>query len=222
MNNINDSVIFDPWMKDQIDAAVSALMHQTYQHKTYGAALKCAEYAILGARLLTTLSKRPYFAVAGSQIVGFGNDQFELISPSRRERRNAKKLADIQSYHCWIECQQHEDGSTHLEYIDFTSRYDRQIAQLLKVPDANIAEENYLWDRADTLDYPIPQRFLQHPSVIGRSHGWRWKDPVCTRLLRAYEKNNEAYFRQQSAELLQLLTRQIETLMQSQQQHCLN
>ncbi|NDI86862.1 hypothetical protein [Undibacterium crateris] len=222
MDNINDNVVFDQWMKDQIDAAISALMHHTYQHKTHGAALKCAEYAILGARLLSTLSKRPYFAVAGSQIVDFGDGRFELISPSRRERRNAKKLADIQSYHCWIECQQHADGSNHLEYIDFTSRYERQIAQLLKVSDANIAEENYLWERADALNYPIPDRFLQHPSVIGRTQGWRWKDPLCTRLLTGYEQANEAYFRQQSAELLQLLTRQIETFMQSQQPHCLS
>ena len=201
---------------DRIDGALYEVMEEKYSGRRMGASLKCAEFAILGARVLRLMSGLAYLPVAGSQIVDFGNQQFTLISPTRTERRSAKNLSDIRQYHCWIQCKHPtpESNTERLELIDFTDRYADKIAALLDHSPISFPKRNYFWDWADAVDFPIPENLLSHPSVRPRKSGWRWMDNTCTRLLNKYESENEVYFSITTSQVLNRLADNAEIMLQ--------
>jgi hypothetical protein len=100
-----------------------------------GPVFRCADYAIVGARVLGKLTGHSYLAVAGKAIMDCGAGRFLLLSPTRTARRQAATLSQVVGYHCWIQSLHPVGGAgPRLEMIDFTVRHDWATAKALGVP----------------------------------------------------------------------------------------
>ena len=200
--------------RDMIDMALYEEMEKKYLNRSLGAFGRCAEFAITGARVLRLLTgKKDYLAVGGGQIVDCGSGEYILISPTRGERRKAQNLADMKFYHCWI--QREQLGSGHclaMEYVDFTVRYDKATADILKRPYQRENPAPYSWGPAAAYDLPFPASLADNPVLRGRQSGWLWRDPVCVRLLRKYENENDDYFSQMTSQVLHNIADRIENI----------
>jgi hypothetical protein len=206
--------------RDMIDTALHTTMAEKYAERKLGAFGRCAEYAIVGARVLRLLLNLPYVAVGGSQIMACSDTEHILISPTRSERRHARNLSEMQFYHCWIQCEHAALGqASHIETIDFTVRYDTVTAELIGTPFKLPYPGDYHWGWGEEYDLPIPHSLRNNPALRGREHGWLWTDTVCLRLLRKYEKENEAYFAQTTSTVLHKIADQMERISTGIVQH---
>jgi len=181
--------------RDIIYSVIYEVMEDNYENVKRGAFGKCAEFAIIGARVLKSLTNAPYKAVGGGQIMDCGDNEYVLITPTRNERRNAKNLSDMRFYHCWVQLA--DDACMPLgsiELVDFTLLYDRLTAQILNKPYTITQSTGYFWGDAKELDLPIPEILTKHPSLKERQSGWYWTDSICCKLLLKYEHENADYF----------------------------
>jgi hypothetical protein len=179
-----------------IDEAIHSVIENAVQQTglSNGSLFRCADYAIVGGRVLGKLTSHSYLAVAGNAIIDCGTGRFLVLAPSRRERRKAATLSQVSGYHCWIQSLHTAPGDRpRLEMIDFTLRHDWAAAEALHVPFTRCNARWYLWDWSDALE-PIPPEVHKR---LGPSRGacsWMWEDAYCTRLLRKYEREYDAAF----------------------------
>ncbi|MBC3861047.1 hypothetical protein H8K32_02960 [Undibacterium jejuense] len=188
--------------RDIIYTVIFDVMEDNYASVKRGAFGKCAEFAIVGARVLKILTNAPYKAVGGGQIMDCGDEQYVLITPTRNERRNARNLAEMKFYHCWVQLDAQSMSTGGIEFVDFTLLYDRLTAHLLNKPYTLSNSAAYFWGDAKALDLPIPASLNNHPSLKERQSGWYWTDSICCRLLLKYENENAAYFSALTSKIL--------------------
>lgn len=182
-----------PYLRDLIDSALNAVMEEAAVDAGLSAGTlgRCADYALVGARVLSALLGHPYVAVAGGEIIDCGGGMYVVLFPSRKARRHARKLSDLKDFHCWIQAEHiSAQGSRRREWIDFTVRHDRQVAEVFDVPYC-AAGQNYLWDWQDCIE-PVPVAVRPQLSANGNGGDWMWCDAVCLRLLRKYEQEHAA------------------------------
>jgi len=189
--------------RDIIYSVIFDVMEDNYANIKRGAFGKCAEFAIVGARVLRILTNAPYKAVGGGQVMDCGGGEYVLITPTRNERRNARNLADMKLYHCWVQLASDEYLPTgSVEFVDFTMLYDRITAGLLNKPYTLTNSTAYFWGDAKEMDIPIPASLSTHPSLKERQSGWYWTDSICCKLLSKYEHENAAYFSALTSKIL--------------------
>jgi hypothetical protein len=179
-----------------IDAAIHAVLEEAARKAALrgGVAFRCADYALLGSRVLGKLTKHPYTPVAGKALIDCGAGRFLLFSAPRKARRQTSTLSEVLGYHCWIESLYPvAGGDSRLEIIDFTIRHDAAAALASKVPFSRRDDKPFLWDWSDVIK-PPPQDLCRNMGAGKRAAGWLWKDAASTRLLHKYEREYDATF----------------------------
>src|SRR5581483_797511 len=179
-----------------IDAAIHAVLEAAGRKAQLrdGVAFRCADYAILGARVLGKLTHHPYTAAAGKALIDCGAGRFLLFAPPRKTRRGTSTLNQVSGYHCWIESLHPvAGGDSRLEIIDFTIRHDAAAAVASSVPFTRVDDKPFLWDWSDVIEPPPPE-LCRKMGAGKRAAGWLWKDAASTRLVRKYEQDYEALF----------------------------
>ncbi|MCG2583173.1 hypothetical protein [Massilia sp. TS11] len=186
-------------------AAIDRCLHQVVADSRRNEAVdgfgRCADYAILGAKVLTQLLGHPYSPVAGGQIIDCGADEHIVIFPGREARRGINHLSQLIQYHCWIKSAR----GTREEIVDFTARHDALSARAFGKTFQGDPGRTYQWGWREDYDLPIPPALQNHPAARGRS-GWLWEDSACTRLLRDYARENAAMYEELCARVLGMLT----------------
>src|SRR5450830_845812 len=125
-----------PLIRSWIDEALNFVMEKAAVEAGLKAGTlgRCADYAIVGARVLSRLSGHPYVAVSGGELIDCGGGRFIVLFPARSARRRARRLSDLKDYHCWIQSTHiTPEGDARLEWIDFTIRHDGLVADMLGV-----------------------------------------------------------------------------------------
>jgi hypothetical protein len=179
-----------------IDAAIHAVLEEAGRKAQLrsGVAFRCADYAILGARVLGKLTQHPYTAAAGKALIDCGAGRFLLFAPPRKTRRGTSTLSQVLGYHCWIESLYPvAGGQSRLEIIDFTIRHDAAAAAASAVPFTRPDDKLFLWDWSDAIE-PPPQELGRKLGAGKRAAGWLWKDAASTRLVGKYELEYDAMF----------------------------
>ncbi|BEV14450.1 hypothetical protein HBDW_12380 [Herbaspirillum sp. DW155] len=183
----------EPAMRHLIDAALNAVMEDAAAQArlTMGTLGRCADYALVGARVLRLLLNRPYTALSGGEIIDCGGGLYVALHPGRKARRSARKLSELKDYHCWIEAlHPMPDGTVRREVIDFTARHDPLVASVCGLPFAREHVSNYLWAwHEDIAPLPLAARAQLPPQ--SRSGDWMWTDRDCLRLLKRYEQDHD-------------------------------
>ncbi len=171
--------------------------------------MRCADYAIVGARVLTLLTHVPYRPFAGGEVMDFGGGALYVLCSTRERRRDAKHLSQLSRYHCWIEAKHTlADGAARTEIVDFTMRHDPVVAREVGMPFSRTTQGFlWVWEDEDT----VPPELRDHAAFIKKGPRWRWAERECTALLRAYEKERSNYFDHQVARALTLLADQVES-----------
>ena len=116
-------------LRPVIDQAINETLEASAQKSSLplGVVGRCADFAIVGARLLSKITGHPYRSVSGGAVVDCGNNTCMIINPSRRNRRDARFLSSLRDYHCWIESvYRMADGHARVEVVDFTLRHDAE------------------------------------------------------------------------------------------------
>jgi hypothetical protein len=184
-----------------------------------GALFRCADYAIVGARVLVKLTGHSYLAVAGKAIMHCGAGRFVVLSPTRTTRRQAATLSQVVGYHCWIQSLHPVGGgSPRLEMIDFTVRHDWATAKALGVPFTRRTDQCYLWDWSDALGQAPPELRTRLGAGSG-AFGWMRKDAHCTRLLRKYEREYDAAFERLTALAVARICDNLEVAVSANDRH---
>lgn len=170
--------------------------------------MRCADYAIVGAQLLTLLTGVRYRPVAGGEMMDFGDGNLYALCSTRERRRTAKHLSQLARYHCWIEARHAgTEGDVRTEIVDFTMRHDALVAAEVGMPFSGV-KQTYLWGWTD--EHKVPAELHDHPAFAKQGPHWRWPERECTELLRAYERERPSYFGRQVSRALNLLADQIE------------
>lgn len=201
------SVPVAPDMRDLIDTALNTVMEQAAAEAglSRGTLGRCADYALVGARVLSVLLDHPYEAMSGGEIIDCGSGLYVVLQPGREARRRARKLSDLRDYHCWIEaCYPMPDGSRRRETIDFTMRHDRLVAEVFSLPYTREQPPSYLWEWQDQIA-PVPQEARAHLSANGRNGAWMWADKDCQRLLKKYDADHQALLDRLAGQVLHAL-----------------
>lgn len=190
-----------PVLRSLIDQTINSILEEAASSSGLeaGPIGRCGDYAIVGARVLTLLTRHPYVAVSGGELIDCGSGRYVVLNPSRTARRTARKLSEVREYHCWIQAQ-HEvaPNQTRLEIVDFTARHDEQVANMLGVPFTRTAAPSYLWDWEDAIG-EVPEDARAHMNTTRKKLDWLWEDANCTRLLHKYEKDYDVVFRRLTA-----------------------
>ncbi|WP_231602624.1 hypothetical protein [Herbaspirillum chlorophenolicum] len=201
------SMPIDPATRDLIDAALNTVMESAAADASLsmGTLGRCADYALVGARVLSLLLNRPYVAVSGGEIIDCGDGLYVVLFPSRDARRRARKLSDLKDYHCWIEAlHSMPDGSHRLESIDFTARHDRLVADMFDIPYTRQDGRDYLWEWHDRIP-EVPMQARHQLAANGRNGDWMWTDKNCLRLLRLYEEEHDSLLNTLAGKVLHAL-----------------
>jgi len=202
-------------LRPLIDQTVNAILEEAASDSKLeaGPIGRCGDYAIVGARLLTLLTRHPYVAVSGGELIDCGSGRYVVLNPARAARRTARKLSEVREYHCWIQSQ-HEvaPNQTRVEIVDFTARHDEQVANLLGVPFTRTAAPSYLWDWEDAMG-DVPEDARAHMNTTRKKLDWLWEDANCTRLLHKYEKDYDALFGRLTALAILRLAESFETAL---------
>ncbi|KVD80616.1 hypothetical protein WS62_26560 [Burkholderia sp. ABCPW 14] len=170
--------------------------------------MRCADYAIVGARLLSMLTGARYRPVAGGEVMDFGEHNLFVLCSTRERRRAAKHLSQLARYHCWIEASHTDaDGLARTEIVDFTMRHDAMVATMVGMSFAR-PHQAYFWGWED--EHAVPAELRDHPAFAKQGPYWRWAERECTALLRAYERERPSYFGRQVSRALNLLADRIE------------
>ncbi|WDD90833.1 hypothetical protein Bsp3421_000713 [Burkholderia sp. FERM BP-3421] len=170
--------------------------------------MRCADYAIVGARVLSLLTGARYRPIAGGEVMDFGAGNLYVLCTTRERRRTARHLSLLARYHCWIEAE-HADagGVARTEVVDFTLRHDPIVARTLGMAFAG-PTNSYFWGWDD--EHRVPPQLHDHPAFAKQGPYWRWEERECTSLLRAYERERPAYFSKQVSRALHLFAERIE------------
>lgn len=170
--------------------------------------MRCADYAIVGARVLSMLTGVRYRPVAGGEVMDFGSGNLFALCSTRERRRAARHLSQLARYHCWIEARHTDaDGRARTEVIDFTMRHDARVASMVGMPFTG-SRGTYWWGWDD--EHIVPAELRDHPAFAKQGPRWRWAERECTVLLRAYERERPNYFGRQVSRALHLLADRIE------------
>ncbi|GCB06650.1 hypothetical protein [Ralstonia sp. SET104] len=207
-----------PALRSLIDQAINSVLEDAALRArlTAGPVGRCADYAIVGARVLTLLTGHPYLAVAGGELIDCGSGRYIVLNPPRAARRVARKLSELKEYHCWIQSLHDASGSRRrLEIVDFTVRHDWDVAKLLGVPFTRSTADSYLWEWDDAIG-EVPTQARVHVNTTRKKVDWLWEDANSTRLLRKYEKDYDALFRQLTALTIARLADDIEMALAAQ------
>ncbi|MEC5409223.1 hypothetical protein VOM14_27090 [Paraburkholderia sp. MPAMCS5] len=203
-----------PILNAPVDAALHSVVAEAV-HRSVSAAttkdgyMRCADYAIVGAQFLTLLTGVRYRAVAGGEVMDFGNGNLYVLCSTRERRRSAKHLSQLARYHCWIEARHADaEGRTRTEIVDFTMRHDATVAAAIGVPFSG-EKQPFLWAWED--DHPVPSELHDHPAFAKQGPHWRWVERDTTELLRGYERERPNYFSRQVSSALNLLADKIES-----------
>lgn len=198
-----------------IDEAVHSSISRAYEGRRQDGFGSCADYAVVGARVLSLLTKKPYRYVAGGEIVDCGNGVVAVLTTSRQNRRSVKHLSQLSRYHCWIECKHIVNSESRTELVDFAVRHDPQIAQTLGLPYDRPEREPFLWCWRDELAQDLSRSPLKdHPFVLAqRLTCPMWPQAELTRLLRECEQERPHYFAGLTSTVLTALADRIETAM---------
>lgn len=185
-----------PVLRSLIDQTINAILEEAASSSGLeaGPIGRCGDYAIVGARVLTLLTRHPYVAVSGGELIDCGSGRYVVLNPSRAARRTACKLSELREYHCWIQSL-HDDAPNRprVEIVDFTARHDQQVANLLGVPFTRTGAPSYLWEWEEALG-DVPDDARAQMNTTRKKLGWLWEDANCTRLLHKYEKDYDALF----------------------------
>ncbi|WP_432263086.1 hypothetical protein [Cupriavidus sp. TMH.W2] len=194
-----------PVLRHLIDDAVHRAVSGVTSKDGY---MRCADYAIVGARVLTLLTQVTYRPVAGGEVMNFGDGMLYVLCSPRARRRNAKHLSQLSRYHCWIEGKHaYPDGSSRVEVVDFTVRHDHAAASEVGIPFKRM-HECFLWTWKD--EDVVPPELHSHPAFAKGGLRWRWAERDCTDLLRAYEKERPNHFARQVSRALDLFADRVE------------
>ncbi|WP_293761266.1 hypothetical protein [uncultured Aquitalea sp.] len=189
-------------MRRDIDQALQGVMERTFLMRGISLIGRCADYALVGTRVLRAITGEPYQARAGGGVLDCGEGRYLLITPSRSALRKAMDLQDLDEYHCWIECRHpRPHGPWRTEHIDFTLRYDEAVAQLFGQPFVTEGREAFYWGFEDERP-PLPLQLRNHSLFQGRRGGWLWSMPDCQRLLNKYAARHAALFDKLATEVL--------------------
>lgn len=199
-----------PEVRVRIDKVVHSSVANANAVTTSGGFARCADYAIVGARVLTLLTNHRYEAVAGGKVLDCGDRVAAILSEPRRTRRAAKSLAELSRYHCWI-ISNHasKDLPARTEIVDFTLRHDHLYAKTMGVSFSRQSRPDFLWDWLDAID-PLPAALGEHPAIKRRSPLQMWVDPECTNLLRKYERDRPSHFSAMTSAALTALADDVE------------
>lgn len=203
----------EPALRDMIDAALNAVMEDaaTQAHLTMGTLGRCADYALVGARVLRLLLHRPYTALSGGEIIDCGDGLYVALHPGRQARRSARKLSELKDYHCWIEAQHPmPDGTVRRELIDFTARHDPLVASVYGLPFTRPHVSNYLWAWHEEIA-PLPLAARAQLPPQNRSGDWMWADQNCLRLLKKYEQDHDGLLDHLTGQVLHKLVEAMQT-----------
>ncbi|WP_433692011.1 hypothetical protein [Herbaspirillum seropedicae] len=171
---------------------------------------RCADYALVGARVLSLLLNHKYEALAGGEIIDCGNGVYVVLFPSRKSRRHARLLSDLKDYHCWIQASHRSsNGTENVEVIDFTSRHDQLWAEKFNVAYTKEQSPRYLWEWQENIP-PVPLEVRPQLSANRKTGNWMWTDPDCMRLMKKYEKDYDAVLSELTAKVLHALADSIE------------
>ena len=141
-----------PVLRHLIDGAVHRVVSDATTKDGY---MRCAEYAIVGARVLTLLTQVAYRPFAGGEVMDFGDGVLYALCSTRERRRNAKHLSQLSRYHCWIEAKYAgADGASRTEVVDFTVRRDHIAAREMGLPFAR-THQRFLWTWEDEVIVPL-------------------------------------------------------------------
>lgn len=179
-------------LRELIDSALHETMQQFFFTKelssgTFG---RCADYAIVGSRVLREITGQDFQIVAGGEVIDCGHGKYLILFPDRKSRRNAKSLAELKEYHCWIKLDHKFDGGVfRKEIIDFTVRHDSDVAHIMNIDFHRDASSDFIWTFEDLLGEP-PQPVCK----ITNFKNWFWEDKKCTDLLLKYEKQHKSIF----------------------------
>lgn len=201
------SMPVEPALRDMIDAALNEVMEQAAAEArlSMGTLGRCADYALVGARVLRLLFKRPYIAMSGGEIIDCGNGLYIALHPGREARRRAHKLSELKDYHCWIEAlHPMPDGSLRREIIDFTMRHDPLVAAVCGQPFTRPHMRNYLWEWHEEIA-PLPLAARAQLPPKSRTGDWMWVDQDCLRLLRKYEQDHDGLLDRLTGQVLHKL-----------------
>ncbi len=119
-----------------LHSVIDAVVHRSVSEATTkNGYMRCADYAIVGARVLSMPTGARYRPVAGGEVLDFGDGKLFVLGSTRERRRAAKHLSQLARYHCWIEARHTDaDGRARTEVIDFTMRHDAMVASMVGVP----------------------------------------------------------------------------------------
>lgn len=192
-------------LRDRLDHALHTVMVAQAQRVGQNLALegRCAEYALVGARVLAQLAGVECEAVAGGELLDCGDGRYLRLFPERRMRRIARDLSELKEFHCWIEVRRTSaDGAPRIELVDFTSRHDREVALMYGVDYRRATPPDYLWCWRDEMPPPPAEA---HAGRAGGERAWMWRDARCCELLRRYERRHDAIFALLAREVLLFL-----------------
>ena len=196
-----------PALRGMIDAALNAVMEEAAAEArlTMGTLGRCADYALVGARVLRLLLNRPYTALSGGEVIDCGSGLYVAMHPGRKARRSARKLSELKDYHCWIEAlHPMPDGSLRREIIDFTMRHDPLVAEVCGLPFTRSHRHDYLWAWQEEIA-PLPLAARAQLPPQSRSGDWMWVDQDCLRLLKKYEQDHEGLLARLTGQVLHKL-----------------
>ena len=198
-----------PALRGMIDAALNAVMEEAAAEArlTMGTLGRCADYALVGARVLRLLLNRPYTALSGGEVIDCGSGLYVAMHPGRKARRSARKLSELKDYHCWIEAlHPMPDGSLRREIIDFTMRHDPLVAEVCGLPFTRSHRHDYLWAWQEEIA-PLPLAARAQLPPQSRSGDWMWVDQDCLRLLKKYEQDHEGLLARLTGQVLHKLVK---------------
>lgn len=141
--------------------------------------MRCADYAIVGARVLSMLTGVRYRPVAGGEVMDFGGGNLFALCSTRERRRAARHLSQLARYHCWIEARHTDaDGRARTEVIDFTMRHDARVASMVGMPFTG-SRGTYWWGWDD--EHIVPAELRDHPAFAkqGRAGAGRNANAPC-------------------------------------------
>lgn len=187
-----------------IDEAINATLEAAASRARLpaGPVGRCADYAIVGAKLLTLLTNQPYRPVGGGGVVDCGQGRRIVLQPSRVSRRSARKLSQLNSYHCWIRASHFPDSDAFFEEIvDFTLRHDSLVAQQYGMPFLRMDTPAFLWE-AFPGGIPVKKGAATRPGDTPGEAETHWEIQEIVQLVQQYAQDFNPLFESLAAQAM--------------------
>ena len=173
----------NPGLIDECINEALEIQHADRVQSTLG---KCADYALVGAAVLSELFPGHFAIVAGGEVIDCGGGRYLVLSPTRSARRSAQKLEDLREYHCWIEHQPIDGDTSQPQYIiDFTVRHDKATVESFGEAFDREISKPYIWLPVDAHELFLPPELAESLLFRGRDSIY-WSDKRTTALLKEY------------------------------------